>query len=141
MPFNENAALPRDGHELTSIGGSAGIWWCIRCGALSFDEDRGHWEAPGQSGRSHSSVDAPPCVISTDAGAANPAGDAQLMLRALTHGWHCEPVRLASLHDGEAWHWSRSGPLGGESWSVPGEWEAGPTIDVALRRLLMTTTG
>ena len=141
MSFDERGALPRDGHELENVGKSEGAWWCLRCGALWFDEGRGRWEAPSQAGRSISSVDAPPCLVSTAAGSTNPGGDARLMLRALTHGWRCEPIRLPALQNAEAWHWSRSGLLGGESWSVPGDWKDGPMIDDALRRLLSTTTG
>ena len=131
--------MPRDGHELTDVGGPNNVWWCIRCGALWFDSGRGHWEAPGQAGRSQASVDAPPCLPSTDAGVASLAGDAHLMLFALTHGWRCEPIQLPDSQNTEAWRWSHDGPLGGESWSVPGAWAAGPIVDADVRRLLLTT--
>jgi hypothetical protein len=141
MTFTEAGALPTHGHELANIGGPQEAWWCLRCGALRLEENGGRWEAPGQAGRSITSIDAPPCLASTDAGATNPSADAHLMLRALTHGWRCDPIRLATWQDGEGWRWSRAGLLGGESWSVRGDWADGPAIDATLRKLLTTTTG
>jgi hypothetical protein len=62
------------------------------------------------------------------------------MLRALTHGWRCEPVLLEVKERTEAWRWAREGLLGGEALSVAGAWEDGPVVDNTVRRLLLTST-
>jgi len=145
MTFEDRFSQPRDGHELVSLDRTTGISWCLRCGTLWFDVRSGlrqaaSWEAPGQAGRSHSSAVAPPCLLSTDAGAGNVSGDARLMLRALTHGWRCEPVLLHVKERTEAWRWTHDGPLGGEALSVVGAWEDGPVVNDKVRQALLTTT-
>jgi hypothetical protein len=145
MTFQDRFSQPRDGHELVSLARENGVSWCLRCGALCFDprarvRDTLRWEAPGQTGRSHLSATAPTCLPSTSAGAPNLAGDANLMLRALTHGWRCAPVLLEVKDRTEAWRWSREGLLGGEAWSVIGAWEDGPVVDETVRRVLLTTS-
>jgi hypothetical protein len=147
MAFHDRFSQPRDGHELIGISHDHGTFWCLRCGALWLDARAGHratptWETPGQAGSSHTTTTAPPCRPSTDAGAGNEEGDSRLMLRALTHGWRCEPVLLAVSKRTEAWRWSWDGPLGGEAWSVAGAWEDGPVIDATVReRLLVSRRG
>jgi hypothetical protein len=146
MTFEDRFSMPRDGHELVAISHGEGTFWCLRCGALWLDarpriRTKPSWEAPARAGRSHSSEAAPPCFASTDEGAGNAAGDARLMLRALTHGWRCEPVLLATQQRAEAWRWSHEGPLGGEAWSVMGAWGDGPVVDETLRRVLLVTGG
>jgi hypothetical protein len=145
MTFHDRFSRPYEGHQLVDLARDVGASWCLRCGALWFDvrpglRDRAYWEAPGQAGRSHSTETAPPCLPSTEAGAHNPAGDARLMLRALTHGWRCEPVLLEVTERTEAWRWSHQGPLGGEAWSVIGAWEDGPVVNDVVRTLLLTTS-
>ena len=63
------------------------------------------------------------------------------MLLALTHGWRCERVMLPDAHNTQAWRWSHDGPLGGETWAVPGYWDEGPVVSDALRKLMLTTIG
>jgi hypothetical protein len=143
MTFEDRFSQPRDGHALVPLEREAGVSWCLRCGALWFDQRpdlraASHWEAPGQAGRSHATATAPPCLPSTSPGAANVVGDANLMLRALTHGWRCDPVLLEVKERTEAWRWSREGLLGGEAWSVVGAWEDGPVVDDTVRRVLLT---
>ena len=145
MTFHDRFSRPFEGHQLVDLAREAGVSWCLRCGVLWLDaragvRDRPHWEAPGQEGRSHSTEAPPPCRPSTDAGAYNLAGDARLMLRALTHGWRCEPVLLQVAERIEAWRWSHEGPLGGEAWSVAGAWEDGPVVNDTVRTLLLTTS-
>jgi hypothetical protein len=142
MAFQDRFSQPREGHELVAIALEGATFWCLRCGALWLDarpgvRDRACWEAPTQTGQSHSTEAAPPCLPSHDAGSGTPEGDARLMLRALTHGWRCEPVLLASQSRTEAWRWSHDGPLGGEAWSVAGRWEDGPVVDETIRRQLL----
>jgi len=146
MAFEDRFSQPREGHELVAIARETGTFWCLRCGALCLDarpgvRDKSSWEAPAQAGRSQSAETAPPCRPSTDVGAGGPTSDARLMLRALTHGWRCEPVLLASHDRAEAWRWSREGPLGGEAWSVVGAWEDGPVIDDQVRHALLVSRG
>lgn len=145
MTFQDRFSQPRDGHELVSLARENGVSWCLRCGSLCFDPRAGvrealRWEAPGQAGRSHLSETAPACLPSTSPGAPNLAGDANLMLRALTHGWRCAPVLLEVKDRTEAWRWSREGLLGGEAWSVIGAWEDGPVVDETVRRVLLTAS-
>jgi hypothetical protein len=142
MTFQDRFSQPRDGHELVSLEREGGVSWCLRCGALWFDVRRGLretacWEAPGQAGRSHSTETAPPCLPSTAAGVTNVAGDARLMLHALTHGWRAEPILLEVKERTEAWRWAREGLLGGEAWSVIGAWDDGPVVDDVVRRVLL----
>ncbi len=140
MTFDSTLATPRDGHELTCVSLHDHVYWCLRCGALWLGSQRGaRWEAPGQAGRSHASDAAPPCLISTDEGAANPSADARLMLLALTRGWRCDRVHLKDAHGVEGWRWSHDGPLGGEAWSVVGAWADGPLLNEPIRRLLLTS--
>ena len=145
MTFQDRYSQSRDGHELVSLERDSGEFWCLRCGVLWLDARKGlrdapRWEAPGQVGRSRSTEAAPACLASVDAGAGNAAGDARLMLRALTHGWRCAPVLLHTEARTEAWRWTREGPLGGEAWSVAGPWDDGPRVDAPLRRMLLTTS-
>jgi hypothetical protein len=74
-------------------------------------------------------------------GAANPTGDARLMLHALTRGWRCERAHLYDTQNVEAWRWSHEGPLGGEAWSVAGAWSDGPVVDGPVRQLLLVSVG
>jgi hypothetical protein len=147
MTYEDRFSQPLDGHELVAIARHDGVYWCLRCGALHLEKrpgvrEQSVWEAPAQAGRSHASKAAPACLPSTAADAHNPAGDARLMLRALTHGWRCEPVLLSTRERTEAWRWSCDGPLGGEAWSVPGDWEDGPLVDDQVRsRLLLHVRG
>ena len=143
MTFEDRFSQPRDGHPLVALQLGSGISWCLRCGALCLDErpgirDTAHWEAPGQAGRSHATKAAPPCLPSTSPGAPNVEGDVHLMLQALTHGWHCDPILLEVKERTEAWRWWREGLLGGEAWSIVGAWDDGPVIDETLRRVLLT---
>ncbi len=145
MTFQDRFSQPREGHELVALERESGVSWCLRCGALCFDprpgvRDKTLREAPGQAGRSLSTEAAPPCLLSTDAGAHNVAGDARLMLRALTHGWRCEPVLMHTKDRAQAWRWTREGPLGGDAWSVRGAWDDGPAVDDTVRELLLTTS-
>ncbi len=145
MTFQDRFSQPREGHEVVALERESGIFWCLRCGALWFEvrpglRDSPRWEAPGTAGRSHASKTAPPCLPSTDAGAGNAAGDARLMLRALTHGWRCTPVLLETKERIEAWRWAREGLLGGEAFSVAGAWEDGPVVDDTVRDVLLVTT-
>jgi hypothetical protein len=142
MAFEDRFSQPKDGHELVAVALEGATFWCLRCGALWLDARPGVrakacWEAPAQAGRSHSTEVAPPCLPNESAGSATAAGDARLMLRALTHGWRCEAVLLPSHERIEAWRWSREGPLGGEAWSVAGAWEDGPVVNEAVRRELL----
>jgi len=145
MTFQDRFSQPCEGHELICLEREIGVSWCLRCGALHFDareglRDTSCWEAPGQAGRSRSTKLAPPCLPSTDVGAVNVAGDANLMLHALTHGWRCEPVLLQLKERTEAWRWARDGLLGGEAWSVVGAWDDGPIVDDTVRRRLLTAS-
>lgn len=142
MTFEDRFTEPREGHELTCVDATSGVYWCLRCGALWLEARRGvrasRWEAPSQSGRSRAFDEPPPCLPSAEAGADNLAADARLMLHALTHGWRCEPILLARPDHAEAWRWSHDGLLRAEVWSVPGAWADGPVVDAAVRRLLLT---
>lgn len=141
MTFDERFALPRNGHELVPVAPAGGSFWCLRCGALFLErEGTGTWEAPSQSGRSRATVEAPQCLPANDTGLGNAQSDARLMLRALTHGWRCEPVSLPDPQGTQAWRWSHQGPLGGTAISVRGPWSEGPVIDHSVRHLLLTTT-
>ena len=78
--------------------------------------------------------------MSTDMGAANPGGDARLMLHALTRGWSCEPTHLPSDERIEGWRWSHDQLLRVYAYFVPGAWVDGPVVDAALRQELLITT-
>jgi len=145
MAFQDLYSQPRDGHELVCLDREGGYSWCIRCGALWLDARPGlravaSWAAPGQAGRSRTTDTAPPCHRSETPGSVNLAGDQRLMLRALTHGWRCEPVLLPAKTRTEAWRWSREGMLGGAAWSVAGAWEDGPVVDETVRRELLVAS-
>jgi hypothetical protein len=145
MAFQDLYSQPRDGHELVCLDREGGYSWCLRCGALLLDtrpglRARASWESPSQTGRSRSSEAPPPCLPPETAGSANLAGDARLMLHALTHGWRCEPVLLPAKTRIEAWRWSREGMLGGSAWSVVGAWDDGPVVDETVRRELLVAS-
>lgn len=144
MPFDDRFTNPRDGHELASVDTGGVVYWCLRCGVLWLDRQGATgqtnvWEIPDQSGRSKETVDAPPCRPSAAPGEDNLSADGRLMLIALTRGWSCERVVLATGSEG--WRWSRLTPVGIESASVEGPWRDGPALDSATRRMLATTSG
>jgi hypothetical protein len=144
LAFDDRFCIPRKGHELTSVDAEGRYAWCVRCGVLWLESPKlmreGAWISPSQSGRAVPTAEAPACLPATDVGAANVAGDARLMLRALTHGWKCEPLHLPSDERVEAWRWSHDQPLRIYTYWVPGVWADGPAIDATLRRELLVTT-
>jgi hypothetical protein len=146
MPFDDRYTIPRERHALTCVDSAGVVHWCIRCGVLWLDlnaaggrPQRCVWQSADQRGRTRETPEAPPCRRSTAAGEDSPVADQRLMLRALTSGWKCERILLASAEEG--WLWSRPAPFQRESYAVPGRWLDGPVLDASTRRMLLTASG
>jgi hypothetical protein len=137
-------AIPLAGHELTSVDADGRRFWCIRCGVVRVASPaigrRDTWLLPSQSGRAVATLSAPTCLPPSDKSAENPAGDARLMLHALTHGWRCDPILLPRQQRTEAWRWSREELLRMYAYSVRGAWKDGPILDDTIRKQLLITT-